>query len=280
VTIAAASDRTMHGIEDFKDGPPSLNYTIKDNGRERKILVWFTLFFFEAGVLPLILFFSLRWGAHLSTTKNLAIITSLIGSVSGYKFANRTWILWYGKDHHTFRPIGAGRWGLDSFQCVTPHILAIHHTFPSRISIALAMGAFFIPLIIGSSVNPGNPHIVAVALPAVMIILCFPLLVTGLLPHKIRLPIRVSSFPHWTPLPPLAYVYVEDVVAVDGGAATEFRQASELFYTILHLLIWSFRRGESAMKNRRSCESLSERCRFSGASPAASSQAPLSSSTR
>jgi hypothetical protein len=88
------------------------------------------------------------------------------------------------------------------------------------------MGAFFIPLIIGSSVSPADPRIVALALPAVMIVLCFPLLVTGLLPHRVRLPIRVSSFPVWTPLPPLAYVYVEDVVAVDGGAATEFRQVT------------------------------------------------------
>jgi hypothetical protein len=98
----------------------------------------------------------------------------------------------------------------------------------TRISIALGMGAFFIPLIIGSSVNPANPRIVALALPCVMITLCLPLLLTGLFPHMIRLPIRVSSFPHWTPLPPLAYVYVEDVIAVDGGGATEFRQVCRL----------------------------------------------------
>jgi hypothetical protein len=119
VTIVSAqsgSDRTLGEQKSFSDVPPPLSYSIKENGRERKILIWFTLFFFEAGVLPLILFFSLRWGAHLSITTNLAIITSLIGSVSGYKFANRSWTLWYGKDHHTYRPIGAGRWGLDSFQ--------------------------------------------------------------------------------------------------------------------------------------------------------------------
>jgi hypothetical protein len=100
----------------FRDVPPPLNYTIKTFGRERTILVWFTLLFLEAGVLPLILFFALRWGAHLSTTVNLAIITSLIGSVSGYKFAQRMWGLWYARDHHTRRPIGAGRWGVDFFQ--------------------------------------------------------------------------------------------------------------------------------------------------------------------
>jgi hypothetical protein len=100
----------------FEAQPPPLNYTIKDNQRERKIIIWGTLLFFEAGVLPLILFFSLRWGAHLSITKNLAIITSLIGSVSGYKFAIRMWYLYFNKDANNHRPIGAGRWGVDYFQ--------------------------------------------------------------------------------------------------------------------------------------------------------------------
>jgi hypothetical protein len=58
-----------------------------------------------------------------------------------------------------------------------------------------------------------------------MITLTLPMLITGLFPHKIRLPARISSFPHYEPLPPLAYTYVEDVVAVDGGGCTEFRKA-------------------------------------------------------
>lgn len=98
--------------------PPPLNYTVKTAKRERVILAWFTLFFIEAGVLPLILFFAIRWGTHLSITVNLAIITSLIGSVSGYKFANRMFLMYYKKEHHQRRPIGAGRWGIDFTQYV------------------------------------------------------------------------------------------------------------------------------------------------------------------
>lgn len=63
------------------------------------------------------------------------------------------------------------------------------------------------------------------ALPCTMITLCLPMFLTSLFPHKIRLPLRVSSFPKYEPLPPLAYTFVEDVVAVDGGGLTEFRQA-------------------------------------------------------
>jgi hypothetical protein len=63
------------------------------------------------------------------------------------------------------------------------------------------------------------------ALPCVMITLGLPLLITGLFPHAMRLPVRVSSLPPGRPLPPLAYMYVEDVIAVDGGGGNEFRQA-------------------------------------------------------
>lgn len=62
------------------------------------------------------------------------------------------------------------------------------------------------------------------ALPCTMLVLTLPLLITALLPYCVRLPWRVSSFPPHQPLPPLGYCYVEDVVAVDGGGCTEFRQ--------------------------------------------------------
>ncbi|KAF7972460.1 hypothetical protein HWV62_17948 [Athelia sp. TMB] len=213
VTTAPLAAVQSH-YEVYRESPPSLDYSLDENNRKRYIGVWFALLFFEAGVLPLILFFALRWGAHLSITINLAIITSLIGSVSGYKFAQRQWLLWLGEGHQTRRPIGAGRWGVDSMQ----------------ILLTLAMTAFFVPLIIGSSVNPANARIVALALPLTMLALTLPLLLTGLLPDTLRFPLRVSSLPAWKPLPPFAYFIVEDVLAVDGGGCTAFRQAWRVRY--------------------------------------------------
>ena len=66
------------------------------------------------------------------------------------------------------------------------------------------------------------------ALPCTMLVLTLPLLLTGLAPYRVRLPWRVSSFPARQPLPPLGYCYVEDVVAVDGGGRTEFREVRHL----------------------------------------------------
>lgn len=118
VTTSAplAAVQSQSNYDTYRDSPPALSYSLDAHGRKRYILVWFALLFTEAGILPLILFFALRWGAHLSITINLAIITSLIGSVSGYKFAQRQWLLWLGDGHQTRRPIGAGRWGVDSLQ--------------------------------------------------------------------------------------------------------------------------------------------------------------------
>lgn len=89
--------------------PPPLNYTIKCNRRELAIIVFFTLIFAEAGVLPLILFYSIRWGAHLDNTKILAIITSLVGTYSGYKMARRSYYLFISDRGHQRRPLGASR---------------------------------------------------------------------------------------------------------------------------------------------------------------------------
>lgn len=113
---AAISELGDDDTFSYSTGPPPLNYTLRTHGRERYIIILFTLLFVEAGVLPLILFYSLRWGAHLSVTKNLAIITSLIGTVSGLKIAQRTLQLWFRTGHESRRPIGSSRWGVDTFQ--------------------------------------------------------------------------------------------------------------------------------------------------------------------
>ena len=51
------------------------------------------------------------------------------------------------------------------------------------------------------------------------------MLISGVLDRRITLPLRVSSLPPKSPLPPLTYTIVEDVVAVDGGGGLAFRHA-------------------------------------------------------
>lgn len=136
----------------YLEGPPPLGYTFRTQAKERYIAIFFTLLFVETCILPLILFYSLQWGAHLSTTKNLAIITSLVGTVSGLKVTQRTWQLWFKSGHKSRRPIGAGRWGLDTTQYVARYLCdASVLTSLNSILVSVALAAFFIPLIIGSS---------------------------------------------------------------------------------------------------------------------------------
>ncbi|KAI1794749.1 hypothetical protein LXA43DRAFT_994067 [Ganoderma leucocontextum] len=214
--------------------PPSLNYPLTSRRRRFSIALFFVLIFIEAGVLPLILFYAIRWGAHLSDTKNLAIITSIVGTYSSYKFAVRSWYLFISDRGHQRRPLGAGRFGPDAF----------------TIQISIAMTAFFAPLIVGSSLNPASVHIVAMSLSCFMIVFCFPLLITAVWPHKLKMPFRVSSMPPWTGLPPAVYTTVEDIVAVDGGGCVEFRQAWRIRYehsaTMRHIIrVTSFYWGAS-----------------------------------
>lgn len=114
---------TIHSYDEtlaYASQPPPLHYTLRTTRRVRWISIFFVLLFIDSGLLPLILFYSLEWGAHLSTTKNLAIITSLVGTTSGCKIAQRTYLLWFHRDCENRRPIGTGRWGVDAFQYVCP----------------------------------------------------------------------------------------------------------------------------------------------------------------
>lgn len=78
--------------------------------------------------------------------------------------------------------------------------------------------------------NPGSVHTVAMSLSCFMITFCFPLLITAIWPHKLKMPFRVSSMPPYTGLPPAVYTLVEDIIAVDGGGCVEFRQAWRIRY--------------------------------------------------
>ncbi|KIJ27518.1 hypothetical protein M422DRAFT_190877 [Sphaerobolus stellatus SS14] len=211
---AASSSSWRNSDDTFRSGNtgtalPPLNYTVHTPKRRLRIIIFSVLIFIEAGILPLILFYALKLGAHLSVTVNLAIITAFVGTFSGHKFGLRMWYMWFAKNGYEYRPIGSGRWGVDM----------------SQILISIGLGGFFVPLIIGSSITPASPPAVAMALPCLMITICLPLLLTGLFPHRIRMPFRVSSLPSYEPLPPLTYTYVEDIVAVDGGGGLQFRHA-------------------------------------------------------
>ena len=98
--------------------PPPLNYSLAPRRRRLAIAAFLVLIFIEAGVIPLIVFYAIRWGAHLNNTKNLAIITSIVGTYSSYKLALRSWYLFISDHGHQRRPLGASRFGPDAFTYV------------------------------------------------------------------------------------------------------------------------------------------------------------------
>ncbi|EPT01909.1 hypothetical protein FOMPIDRAFT_101161, partial [Fomitopsis schrenkii] len=95
VAVTRSPRRGLHSLLPC-DEPPPLNYTIKIGCCLRAIIIRLLLLFVEAGIIPLILKFSLCWVAHLSSTKN---ITSLIGTFSGCKFTQHASFLWLAREY-------------------------------------------------------------------------------------------------------------------------------------------------------------------------------------
>lgn len=107
-----------------------------------------------------------------------------------------------------------------------------------------------VELIVGTI--PKEPPIRLLAMPAAS--MCYAMGTQMLIVDILRLlgcraPVRVSSLPRGVPLRPAIYSIIEDVVAVDGGGGTEFRQrlnlryqASHYFRQMLHrlTLFWAF----------------------------------------
>lgn len=117
-------------------------------------------------------------------------------------------------------------------------------------NLSVAWIAVMIELIVGTV--PKEPPIRLLAMPVAS--MCFAFGVELLVMDIARLagykaPMRISSLPAGSPLRPGIYSVIEDVVAVDGGGGTEFRQrlnlrymASHHFRQMLHrlTLFWAF----------------------------------------
>lgn len=160
-----------------------------------------------------------------------AIITSLFGFVSGYEFAMRCWRILKYSD--TYRPLYGGQIfrGFDTTQYVllTPFtvmtiiliIFSIPH-YPSVKALALPMPVGFINLGLMFAVNGWAAH------------------------RRWRLMhFRLSSHVRNSVCPPLTFVFMEDICAVDGKGGKKYRKAamarynsSPRFRTLMMETLW------------------------------------------
>ncbi|KAK7527410.1 uncharacterized protein IWZ02DRAFT_429800 [Phyllosticta citriasiana] len=210
--------------------PPDLNYSLRT--RKKSISLFWSLIVVDCIFTPIALYFGLWYGTNLSHNAVFSISTGTLGSVSIFEYFLRFHRLW--KKGSTCRVIGARRFYLDWFHW----------------NLSVAWIAVMIELIVGTV--PKEPPIRLLAMPVAS--MCFAFGVELLVMDVARLagykaPMRISSLPAGSPLRPGIYSIIEDVVAVDGGGGTEFRQrfnlrymASHKFRQMLHRLtvFWAF----------------------------------------
>ncbi|ORY30780.1 hypothetical protein BCR39DRAFT_528281 [Naematelia encephala] len=200
---------------------PSLEYTLKT--RKRSITIIWSLLIIDSVVLPISLYFALWYGTSLTPNNVFTVITAVIGIVSLIKYALRTWNLI--KKSSACRPRDARRWSLDWF-----------HWWLTFMWILI-----IIELVVGSI--PTLPPIRVLALPgptALFVWGTLILLMEVLRLANVRAPIRISSQPRGSIILPAIYPIIEDIVAVDGGGGTAYRdrlgkryEASSVFRQML-----------------------------------------------
>ncbi|KAK3380997.1 hypothetical protein B0H63DRAFT_474723 [Podospora didyma] len=187
-------------------GLPRLNYNLWDY--KTKLFIVTTLLVIESSILPIALFYGLWFQTTLRHGIVFAIITAFFGLVTGIEFGLRSLKLMMKKDE--YRPIGGGRWNFD----FTHMTLSFGYTVMTGI-------------LIGASI-PHEPLVRPLAIPVSLffIQMGIQLVWSGWMTAKGKMaPCRISSIPKGSPMFPLVYTLVEDVVAVDGAAGIEYRKA-------------------------------------------------------
>lgn len=162
---------------------------------------------FTAGILPLAGYFALRYGTNLKTIYILTIWLALMGVVSVFSLAKRSWLLY--RQSSSCRPLNSrSRWEFDYFNW------------------SFLVGFIILTILISVGISNEDLTVVSFPLSVLMLMVCLQLvLLPALRGMRVTAPVVVSSIRRGEQLRPATYVITGDVVAVDGGKGQAFRQA-------------------------------------------------------
>lgn len=191
---------------------PQLPFTFHRGRRRWRLYFLIGLVFFDACILPILLYYAMTYGGRVAGWKTFAIVTTIWGGPTYLELFIHVWRQASPRKHERFyRPLGATIWKqLDIL------------TYISILTIFVVTALF----IIG-----GAPHIVwlrVLCMPAPAILYCLGgscALLT--LYHKMgwKAPFRISSTEKGQPVKPGAYYFAEDTIAVNVGAGRPYREA-------------------------------------------------------
>lgn len=190
------------GHDDF--ALPQIPYSLRT--RKLAITIIWIIILLDSVILPLALFFILKYAAHWSDIKNLAISNGVFGFCAFIQYALRMYRLL--RPSPEYRPLGTGRWALDMYQ----------YQFTT--------GFIAITLLLSFATGPQNLRLIALA-PTILPAMCGPQFLFSCICHKRRwrIPVNFSSTPRGSIAPPAVFTVVEDVIAVDAARGREFRAA-------------------------------------------------------
>ncbi|KEQ58065.1 uncharacterized protein M437DRAFT_60312 [Aureobasidium melanogenum CBS 110374] len=172
------------------------------------IAIHFSIIAFSSGILPVVLYFALLYGASLSPHLTFTIIFPVIGVPALYGYIVCTYRL---IRHEEYRPLGYSKWWpFDYF----------HINFLAGIVYITVL------LTLGNTEQRTNLRLLSLFKPLVVFQLSGQFIVLRLMALVgLRTPFRMSSYPMGSPIPSGAAVVAEDIVAVDGNRKSEFRTA-------------------------------------------------------
>ncbi|KAK5693935.1 hypothetical protein LTR97_009552 [Elasticomyces elasticus] len=188
---------------------PRIDFDLRDH--KLSIAVTWTVLFLSSGALPVILYFTLRYGTDLELDTVLGIPTAILGVVSLASLLVRSWALL--KNNSACRPLNGSRWALDYF----------HWNFLIAFTVITA-------LVTAGTVIP-SIRLVAIGLPILLVSVGTQLLLAAALVYtRTAAPFTISSVREGQPVRSGVYAITEDIVAVDGGQGQAFRQQLEARY--------------------------------------------------
>jgi len=196
----------MDALAPHRRVPPELPYSLRD--RKWSIAIFWTLFVIDTLAQPLILYFALWYATDLSHNLVFTISTAALGGVSIAEYFYRFYHLF--RKGSVARPLNARRSWLDFFQ----------------INFTIVWLILAVELIIGTVQEEPPIRLLAMPLPTVMYYFGLIHLSLDLLRARgYKAPFRISSTPKGSVMPTALYVFIEDIVAVDGGGGQKYRRA-------------------------------------------------------
>ncbi|EHK40536.1 uncharacterized protein TrAtP1_003846 [Trichoderma atroviride] len=203
-------DRTLQDY--YGNNPqllPQLPFTWHHGWKRWRLFVFAILVFIDGSLIPIVLYYAMRYAGHVQGWIIFAVVTSIWGGPTYIEFGIRTWRLM--KKERFYRPLGTNsRWCFDTLNWAS--VLTI-----------TAVTALFI---VGSA-----PHIVwlrvlCMPAPAILYSLGGVLgLITLFNYMNWPAPFRLSSTGKGEKVLPGVYYFIEDVVAVNAGAGRPYREA-------------------------------------------------------